>query len=76
MADFVVGASLKAVRNGSLANSGSLVTTPVPFSGVRSVNCGAKGSLNGLYLPINQFEYSLYNDFTIECSIAFCSSWV
>lgn len=67
MADFVVGASLKAYRGGSLANSGSLVTTPIPFSGLRSVNCGARGSLNGLYLPINQFEYSLYNDFTIEC---------
>ena len=67
MADFVVGASLKANRSGSLGNSGSLVTTPIPFSGLRSVNCGAQSGLNGLYLPINEFEYSFYNDFTIEC---------
>jgi hypothetical protein len=68
MADFVVGASLKAYRGGSLANSGSLVTTPIPFSGLRSIDCGARGSLNGLYLPsLGQFEYSFYNDFTIEC---------
>ena len=67
MADFVVGASLKAFRGGSITNSATLVTTPIPFSGLRSVNCGTRSQLKGLYLPINQFEYSLYNDFTIEC---------
>ena len=67
MADFVVGASLKANRTGSLGNAGTLVTTPIPFSGLRSVSCGAQSGFNGLYLPINQFEYSFYNDFTVEC---------
>lgn len=68
MADFVVGASLKATRAGSIFNGGSLVTTPIPFSGLRSINCGTKGSNNGLYLPLfNQPEYSFYNDFTVEC---------
>jgi len=67
MADFVVGASLKANRSGSLGNAATLVTSPIPFSGLRSINCGAQSSLNGLYLPINEFEYSFYNDFTIEC---------
>lgn len=63
----VVGASLKAFRGGSITNSATLDTTPIPFSGLRSINCAAQGSLKGLYLPIARFEYSLYNDFTIEC---------
>jgi hypothetical protein len=63
----VVGASLKAFRGGSITNAATLDTTPIPFSGLRSINCGARGSLKGLYLPISQFEYSFYNDFTIEC---------
>lgn len=67
MADFTVGVSLKAFRDGSLTNSATLVTSPIPFSGLRSIDVGNQSSLKGLYLPINQFEYSFYNDFTIEC---------
>ena len=67
MADFVVGASLKARRDGSLYNNGSLVTSPIPFSGLRSIDCGAQNQNNGIFLPsLSTFEYSFYNDFTIE----------
>lgn len=67
MADFVVGASLKAARDGSLFNGGTLVTSPIPFSGLRSINCGSQTQNNGMFIPsLYKFEYSFYNDFTIE----------
>ena len=62
----VVGISLQA-GEGRLVNSATSVTTPIPFAGLRSIDCGNQSTTNLLSMPFQELEYSYYNDFTVEC---------
>jgi hypothetical protein len=62
----VVGVSLQA-GEGRLVNSATSVATPIPFAGLRSIDCGNQSATNLLSMPFQQPEYSYYNDFTVEC---------
>ena len=62
----VVGVSLQAGQ-GRVVNSATTVATPIPFAGLRSIDCGNQSTLNLLSMPFQQPDYSYYNDFTVEC---------